>query len=231
MLTFALALTALLPGQTPYARNAPWVGETLDGRACEQFEAQGVGPWDYTSPKDRTDNLKLVEGAHFTSNVRSLIRGATAVSPLHDLEYTIRAFPNHYPALYTMIRYATERAFARQAAKAWVRPGRRGRIPTPPECYLTRAIAFSPDDHHLHVLEGLFYHRKGLHPRAHAAYNRAIAIAPDSAEANYNFALLLADMGRYEEARRHGQHAYELGYPLDGLRHRLQAAGQSLAGD
>lgn len=216
-----LLLAAVAPLQATQARQAPWVGETLDGQACSAFEAQGFGPWDYTNSAHRSQHLDVVERAHFTPSVQSLTRGATEATPLHDLEYTIRAFPNHHPALYSLIRYATEGAYNEQASRAWNTPGRRGRMPTPPECYLTRAINFTPDDHRVHLLQGLFYHRKRIYDRAYASYERALAIAPDSAEGHYNFALLLAAMERPTEARDHAKRAYALGYPLAGLRSRL----------
>ncbi len=224
------AAAATIPG-VAMAGNAPWPGETLDGRACSEFGwTHGYGPYDYTNPRHRAEKLPVVEEVHFTRRVRTLRGGENSTSPLNDLEYTIGAFPNHHQALYSMVRYATEEAYAGESRREWDSPARGGRERAPAECYLQRAVAFAPGDHRVRVLLGLFLHRKGMHEQALESYQTALRLEPDSPEAHYNLGLLLFDMGRYRGAVEHARRAYQLDYPLTGLRKQLAAKGYQIDG-
>jgi len=224
-------LLLMLSMSSAHAREARWVGETLEGRPCSDFIGAETrrGVSDYTDPHDRAEKLEIVEKAHFTERVRTLRGGEHQNHPLNDLEYTIGRFPNHHQALYSMIRYATEAGFAEEAERAWTQTRRGGVESLPPECYLQRAMDFARDDHRVRILAGLYYHRVDEYERARTAYEDALAIAPESAEAHYNYGLLLTDMEEFEAAREHASRAYDLGYPLDGLRRRLASAGHPLS--
>lgn len=50
----------------------------------------------------------------------------------------------------------------------------------------------------------------------------------ESAELQYALGLSYLDAKQYEEAREHARKAYELGYPLPGLRDKLRTAGYPL---
>lgn len=63
------------------------------------------GPYDYQNSQHRQQKLPIVEQYHLTPKVRSLRAGQTSVTPGPDLDYVLRAFPNHIPALYLMTRY------------------------------------------------------------------------------------------------------------------------------
>ena len=52
------------------------------------------------------------------------------------------------------------------------------------------------------------------------------ALGEDSAEINYNLGLVSLELGELDEAERYAQLAYELGYPLPGLRAKLQRLGR-----
>lgn len=52
------------------------------------------------------------------------------------------------------------------------------------------------------------------------------ALDSDSAEINYNLGLVLLKLGELDEAERRAQLAYELGYPLPGLRTKLKRLGR-----
>ncbi|MDB5850133.1 MAG: hypothetical protein JWP29_3885, partial [Rhodoferax sp.] len=90
------------------------------------------GPFDYRFEKG--NSLYLVESAHFTPVVEALIRGNAGYLG-GDLDYTLRAFPNHHRALMAVMRY-----------------GEKTKSPQPPnlrytvECYFVRALQFKPDD-------------------------------------------------------------------------------------
>ena len=47
-----------------------------------------------------------------------------------------------------------------------------------------------------------------------------------SAEINYNLGLILLELGDLDGAARHAELAYDLGYPLPGLRAKLQRLGR-----
>ena len=63
---------------------------------CNLDLHNAFGPFDYrTATKDK---LKLVESYHFTPKVESLIGGQSGTLGA-DIDYTLRAFPNHPRAL------------------------------------------------------------------------------------------------------------------------------------
>jgi len=49
-----------------------------------------------------------------------------------------------------------------------------------------------------------------------------------SAEIQYNLGLVLLELGDIEEAQIAARKAYELGYPLPGLRNKLKRMGHSI---
>jgi tetratricopeptide (TPR) repeat protein len=193
-------------------RGAPWVGESFDGAPCDGKPA-GFGPFDYLNRGGLQQQLRLVEGAHFTSSVEQL-RAGNRGSLLGDLDYTLRAWPNHHRALNAMIRYQTGSDNNMRVEM--------GRDNVPPvECYLFRAINFSPDDGTTYMLLGVLAHRKDLNERALDAYRKATALSPRNIQAKYNLALLLLDLGDHPEAEALAAEVYEAGYPLQGLRKKL----------
>jgi tetratricopeptide (TPR) repeat protein len=167
-----------------------------------------VGPLDYYA-KD-TDTLRLlanVEANHFNDEVRTLRGGQTSAGPMGDLDYVLRAIPNHPEALSAVARYQAQ-------------GGPKGRFRTA-ECYFDRAIRFKPNDPTVRMLYGIYLARADQTTRALEQYEAALAISPDYAEAHYNMGLLLVKLGRLDEARAHAEKAYRAGYPLEGLRNQL----------
>lgn len=207
-----LAMPLLATAQNPY-KPAPWVGDTLWGTACRG--GQGYGPFDYLLRSNNPKDLRLVEGAHFTPNVEHLIKGESTTDPLGDLDYTLRAWPNHHRALNTAIRARL------QKGRNW----QRSQYP-PAECYLQRAIAYSPKDGTAEMLYAMLLHQSDLPERAFDHYTRAEKLLPTDVQVKYNFGLLLVEMGRYDEARERARYAYGHDFPLPGLKNKLQQAGQ-----
>lgn len=196
------------------ALGAEYVGDDLEGRTCVG-NSKGYGPFDYTNPNHRQKHLKIVEEFHFTPRVKNLVKGQSG-SIEDDLDYTLRAFPNHHQALYSLIKYSVDKA---RRNKSWPKG-----MPQP-ECYLQRAAAFAPKDANVELLHGLYLHRIGELDKALSHYQRGLRIQPNSAEGQYNTGLLLLDMGRPEEAVVHARQAYKLGHPLPGLNNKLIDAG------
>jgi tetratricopeptide (TPR) repeat protein len=204
ILVLALAL-ALLNGAADAEQLAYECG-TLDNR---------YGPFDYSNPVHYRERLPIVERAHFNRDVESLRRGQTSHLPGEDLDYTLRAFPNHHRALYSMLQYHRRHP---QAAKP---PGTRYRA----ICWFQRAVVFAPHDPVAHMLYGLFLSQSGDGEGARRQFELSVALEPDSAEAHYNYGLVLVDLGDYDKALEHAHRAYALGFPLPGLRNKLTRAG------
>ena len=179
--------------------------------ACGDFDA-GYGPFDYRNPDHVAKKLPIVEKAHYTKEVENLIRGKSSFDPMTDIAYTLDRFPNHHRALYAMARYML-RTEKRPA------PGTR----RSPECWFERASRFAPDDGVVKMIEGIYRHRGGDYASSLSSYREALALMPDFGELHYNMGLLYFDMGDYETSAHHAQLAYESGYPLPGLKKKLDS--------
>lgn len=224
MLLLALSVT-----ETAVAQVIPGCGSLTNS----------FGPYDYRDPVARAKHLRIVEEYHFTPEVQRLIHGSTS-SLIADLDYTLRAWPNHYLALESLERYALS------GGNMAVRPA---------ECYFKRAIAFRPDDSGARVIYGNYllrctrlknessrrrlqcagYDDPGyMDPRvlklARQQYETALKLSPESAEVNYNAALFYLELNELGTAKRLATVAYRAGYPLMGLKKELAAAeaGQKL---
>lgn len=171
------------------------------------------GPFDYTNPVHVSENLPIVEKFHFTPEVEGLIRGKSDNIP-GDLDYTLRAFPNHHRALYSMAKYQLthERPPVTHYYTA--------------ECYFIRAMKFKPEDAKVRLIYGIYLHKKDQLEEAEKRYLEALEMLPESGETHYNLGLLYTDMKKYEKAKEHAKKAYDSGYPLPGLKNRLIRAGQ-----
>lgn len=167
------------------------------------------GPFDYRDPEARGEPLHLVESAHFTSDIENLIRGNSGTLG-GDLDYTLRAFPNHHRALYSVAKYAM------RSGNTLLRPG---------ACYFDRAIRFRPDDAMVYLVQGIYLSQARKFDDSIKSYRRAITLQPGSAEAHYNLGLALLQVNDPAGANEQAQIAYGLGYPFDGLRRRLTKLG------
>ena len=177
---------------------------------CGALE-NAYGPYDYTDPSDFKLKLPIVEGAHFTSDVENLRKGKSSTI-MGDLDYTLRAFPNHHRALNSMAKYLRDNpAIASQFRTA--------------DCYFDRAMRFRPRDATVRMIYGSYLFKRGDRSAALQRYEEALAIGPESAELHYNMGLLQVELKHLDVALEHAQKAYAMGYPLQGLKHRLQRAG------
>lgn len=92
----SLVVTLVMPwGAAAMAQQVPGCGSLQNA----------FGPFDYRDPEARGEPLRLVESAHFTPSVESLVKGNSG-TVAGDLDYTLRAFPNHHRALYSVAQYA-----------------------------------------------------------------------------------------------------------------------------
>lgn len=178
---------------------------------CGELHTNHYGPYDYRTEKNK---LIIVEGAHFTPEVERGQSGNTDYLG-GDLDYTLQASPNHHKALATLARVALrDKAVQLKAAKF------------PVECYFERAQRFAPDDGTVRAIYGSYLYGLGRIDQALAAYKEAIALEPDNAMINYNLGLTYLKKHDFEHANLYAHKAYEIGYPLAGLKNQLVKAGK-----
>lgn len=175
----------------------------------ERYQSGG----DYTHPEDR-QNLVAVEQYHFTPNVERLTRGESG-SLGGDLDYTLLHFPNHHRALSALARLGLRDKTNKPS-------GTRYSI----ECYFDRAIRFRPDDPTVRSVFGGYLLSLGQHEHALEQLQEAARLAPDDATIQYNLGLLYWKLKDLPHARAAAQRAYQLGFPLPGLKTKLEAAGE-----
>ncbi|MEN0042546.1 MAG: tetratricopeptide repeat protein [Pseudomonadota bacterium] len=178
---------------------------------CGSLE-NGYGPFDYTNGMHRRERLPIVERLHFTARVENLVAGESGAL-INDIDYTLRAFPNHHRALYAMIQLQIKQ------------PVRIGSQFYTARCYLERAIAFKPEDAIARLLYGIYLQRLERFEEARDHYEIALRLNPDSAEINYNAGLLYLKLGENEKALEAAHAAYANGHQLPGLRKQLERRG------
>ena len=178
---------------------------------CGPLE-NAFGPFDYrTAP---AETRSTVERFHFTPQVETLRAGQSGTLG-DDLDYTLRAFPNHPRALLAIIRLGER--------------GRTQRVPGatyPVECYLDRAIRFQPQDAQVRVLYAYFLTRNTRVNEAQQQLKAAESTSPTDPQILYNLGLAYLDLKEYDRALDYAHKAYASGISLPGLRDRLKRANQ-----
>ena len=174
------------------------------------------GPFDYTDSAYKKVELPMVESGHFTSKVKNLISGNTTTDIGGDIDYTLRAFPNHYQALVAMGKLSLREKTVRPKGATYT-----------VDCYFERAIRFKPGDGMVRMLYGNYLLKLGgRSDDVIEQYHEAIRLEPENANINYNIGLLYLKKKDYELAIVHAKKAYELGFPLPGLRNKLVKSGK-----
>jgi len=172
------------------------------------------GPYDYTNVEHTKNYLPIVASNHFNKEVENLTRGQTSFIG-GDIDYVLHAFPNHYPALNAMAKLGIREHTTQPLGAQYTI-----------ECYFDRAIRFKPDDATVRLMYGVYLSRTGKVDRALEQFQDAHKLQPDNANTNYNLGLIYFEKKDYERAKTHAKKAYELGFPLPGLKNKLIAAGQ-----
>lgn len=200
LLPCLLAATVLLTSTGAHAAN--YCGELKNH----------YGPLDYR--KRGEVNLEIVENAHFTPEVEAGIKGTTSYLG-GDLDYTLRAIPNHPRALATLAMVALRDKQVKVPATKW-----------PVECYFNRAIRFAPDDAAVRATYGTYLLALGKTDDAVGMFATAAEMAPEDPTINYNAGLAYFKKKEYAKSLVHAKKAYALGFPLPGLKNKLAAAGK-----
>lgn len=186
--------------------------------------ANGYGPFDYSDPVMRQTKLEVVEKYHLDEGILSLSKGMNS-SVWADLNYTLRAFPNHHYALEAVARLLRMQD---QRMSNYLRSERyRGMPPeVNAEAYFKRAIEFAPHDGVVRLLFGIHLHKTDRVKEAVAQYEKAIEQGLESADLEYNIGLAYFDLEQYDKAAEHARKAYSLSHPLPGLRKKLKRVGK-----
>ena len=179
--------------------------------ACGNPFVNGYGPFDY---RTQQASLKIVEDYHFTPRVESLIGGMQGTIG-GDLNYTLRAFPNHHRALVAMMRL-----------------GERLKTPIPPgavfsvECFFKRALLFRPDDSVARMLYSKYLFNVGNKNDALRELDYTRETTKDNAFTHYNLGLLYQEFGAFDRALEQAHRALALGFGRPELKAQLQKAGK-----
>lgn len=171
------------------------------------------GPFDYTDPTERK-MLAPVERHHFRENTQLLQPEPGGKPPGTNLDFVLRWYPNHYPALNLMARLAEKEHTDHPAGTMY-----------PAECYFKRAIQFRPKDPALHLLYGNFLVQQDRLKDAEAEYLKSEELNPENPELDYNLGLLYVKMKKYPEAVKRAKKAYAGGMTFPGLREQLKESG------
>ncbi len=169
------------------------------------------GPFDYRSNKVELD---IVERFHFTMEVEQLIRGKSG----HiggDLDYTLRAFPNHHRALLALMKYGERLKTLRVPNTTY-----------DVECYFIRATNFKRDDTTARMLYAAYLKAWKRRDEALRQLDIAAGYASDNPFTHYNLGLSYLELSAFEKARQFARSALDLGFPGTQLKDRLVAAGQ-----
>jgi len=203
--------------------NAPWVGTVVNGPKCDGGYI-GFGPFDYLQRDQFQNELKIVEDFHFYPDPEDLNQRGSPTTPLDDIHYTLQAWPNHHKALYLAVRYRLHHpgAWTFNPTEMRTRVYRSG---FPAECYLQRAINFSPNDPVPFMLYGMILHKMKLYDNALQQYRSAIRLVPNDIVTLYNMGLTLVEMKNYNEAMQVAEKVYGAGFPLPALKKKLIDAG------
>jgi tetratricopeptide (TPR) repeat protein len=172
------------------------------------------GPFDYRTRSEHAENFELVESAHFTPDVENGIKGNSGRIGA-DLDYTLRAIPNHHRALAALAKLAVR-------TKTLQPPGAK----YPVECYFERASRFQPNDGGVKAEYGNYLYAMGKTDRAFQMFKEAVELSPDNPTINYNVGLSYYQRKDYDNALLYAKKAYALGFPLPGLKNKLAAAGK-----
>ena len=186
------------------------LAENIDD--CGDPFQNAYGPFDYRTATPF--QKQLVEGTHFPRWVEMLQRGNAATLG-GDIGYTLRAFPNHPRALLAMVRLG-QRDKTKKPYGAYYSV----------ECFLERASVFRPDDFNVWIVRGIYFTLQRQYDAAIGDFTTAINLEPQNANAHYNLGLAYFETKQYEKALEESKLAKALGFPLDGLRNKLIAAGQ-----
>lgn len=177
--------------------------------ACGDLR-NAYGPFDYR--KETGKKLALVDSAHFTTQVEMLVKGNTGAIG-GDLDYTLRASPNHHRALLSMAKY-------QEKTQQDPPPAMRYSL----DCYFNRAMRFAPDDTVVRLIYAQALQRRKRQSDAFEQLSALEKMALENPMTWRNIGLLYADMNDFDSVKRVIERLDALGYPAPTLEQRLSDA-------
>ena len=174
--------------------------------------ANAFGPYDYR--KD-TSQIAVVEQYHFSPEVETLLKGMTSGSAGGDIDYTLRAFPNHHRALMAAIRLGEKESSPQPKGMRY-----------PLECWLERAVRFAPDDTVARLIYVSYLIKSKRPADANSQLEKAEASAQDNPFSHYNIGLLHLELKNYDKALRQAHRAMAMGLSKPELADALRRAGK-----
>ena len=202
----SIAILVFLTISTDLRAAAPYCGDISTG-------GPGGAGGDFTKTEDR-EKLKIVEEHHFTSNIENLAYGNSGTLG-GELSYVLMLFPNHHRALAALGKLTLrEKTLKPAGAKYSV------------ECFFDRAMRYKPDDGVVRMIYGDFLLKSGQTDKATEQFQIAVNLQPDHPTINYNLGLLYMKKKDYVQAKTYAKKAYEMGFPLPGLKNQLIQAGK-----
>jgi Flp pilus assembly protein TadD len=94
------------------------------------------------------------------------------------------------------------------------------------ECFFDRGIRFRPNDAMVRMVYGNYLLKAEQPDKAVEQLQIAASLQPENPTINYNLGLLYVQRKDYERARIYAKKAYELDFPLLGLKNQLIKAGK-----
>ena len=198
------------------ALSGSWAWAQGTFHACGDARIEpSAGPYDYRTKGQHAVKFQTIEGAHFPAHVEQLIRGNSTANVGGDIDYTLRAIPNHHRALVSVVNL-----------------GAREKTPQPKGmqysiyCYFDRAVRYTPDEIVVRLLFAQYLGKQNRQADALAQVEAARSLAGDSGLSQYNIGLVLAEMKQYDEALVQAHKAMALGFTRTALKEQLVAAGR-----
>jgi tetratricopeptide (TPR) repeat protein len=177
--------------------------------ASPAAQSAQFGPFDYYDLGNTPPSaLGYVEVEHFGPVTEQRRHSGDYCWYYGDLDYTLRAFPNHPGALQAVATYLETRQPCDTNTVGRTRSSRSSPVDimsqieggdwrrVTAEGYFTRAISFRPNHMETHLLYARYLHRAKKYEEALKAMERAKSLAPDSETVNFELASLHFDMGK-----------------------------------
>lgn len=211
---FAAAISLLLAAPTHGETNSSADNLLLScGQAPPGHPTKGRRDYRLMSSNEKDlRDLRYHEYFHIEPARKALSSGNLKWNVMNNLHFVLQKIPNDHRALSILVQ--------------WDKAGGRDSDYASPACYLTWAQQFTPDDAAVWVFGGYYFYQKKDVERAKTWWEQALALEPGNADVHYNLGLLMFEQGLYAGSRTHAQAAYAAGFPLPGLREKLQGVGE-----
>lgn len=193
------------------------------------------GPFDfYATQKNGAYPYTVVERHHLGPKTELMLRQGDYCGYWSDLDYTLRAFPNHPKALRMMAEFLKTHVSCNIGGTTSASPsvlelaaqmesgGWQGRTM---EYYFDTAIKYRPQYTETRILYARALSDSGNRDQAVRVLEDALRLDPQSGSAHYELGMIQFAKGDKQSALEHARKAYQLGKPPTTLRDQLVAAG------